>query len=316
MTRKECYVSSEIGVVVPTKNRPTQIEKLLESLADQNLSFGQIIIVYNGDDISAVINKYSKLLNIELYKSDLAGQLVQRNYGISKLSESIKLVALFDDDIVVENDAFQSIIDFISENDSCAGVSFNIVNQPPEKYSSIKYFMGLTGKGPGQVLRSGLTTSNVNVDKNIKAQWLCGGATIWKKEILSQYKHKDIITKWAIAEDLIFSFPIGKLHPLYVCAGAHVRHEHVNDYVAAKHEKYLGYNQTIWLYYFVSKNKELSSPLFFYTLLVRMLGKLLQGLIKIDKKPIYTVEGQFKGMCVCFKTMLLRNNIEDILNEK
>jgi len=309
------YVSSEIGIVIPTKNRPTQINNLLKSLVDQNLKFGQIIIVYNGDDISAVINKYNKLLNIELYKSDLAGQLVQRNFGILKLSSSIKLVALFDDDIVVEKNAFQSIIDFISANDNCAGVSFNIVNQPSEKYSPIKYIMGLTGKGPGLVLRSGLTTSNVNVDKNVKTQWLCGGATVWKKEILSKYRHKDIITKWAIAEDLIFSFPIGKLHPLYVCADAHVRHEHVNDYVLAKHEKYHGYNQTIWMYYFVRQNQELSRAMFFYTLTIRMLGKLVRGVVKVDIKSIYSAEGLFKGMCICIKSILLNGNIEDVLNE-
>jgi len=314
MSNRYQYSASDIGIVIPTKNRLQKIDNLLNSLLQQGLNYGAIVIVYIGQDITDIVNKYNKSLNIELYESTKAGQLVQRNYGISKLANSIKLVALFDDDIVLENRAFLSIIEFFNQN-NCAGVSFNIVNHLPEKFSLIKFVLGLTARNPGTVLRSGLTTSNINVDKDISAQWLCGGATVWKKEILDNNKHKEIATKWAIAEDLIFSYPIGKLHPLYVCAKAQVRHEHVHDYVDTKHEIYHGYNQTIWLYYFVSQHNELSRVLFFYALILRLVGKLIQGLLKLNKSAIYFAYGQLKGLYVCFDTLIRKKKIENILNE-
>ena len=133
--------------------------------------------------------------------------------------------------------------------------------------------------------------------------------------LIKRNSNKDIITKWAIAEDLIFSYPIGKLYPLYVCSKAHVRHEHINDYVTEKHELYHGYNQTIWLYYFVNENDDLSHTLFFYSVLVRLIGKLFIGIVKLDGTSIDFAKGQYKGMCACIRTFIFKDEIEDLISK-
>ena len=133
---------------------------------------------------------------------------------------------------------------------------------------------------PGRVLRSGITTEISHVKENIRSQWLTGGWSVWRKDILVNNKHKEIKTKWAIAEDVIFSYPIGKVFPLYVCASAIISH---NDYPYDTDDKkwhfFHGRTQTIWNYHFVHRHKELSRVLFFYTVFIRVFGKLIYGII-------------------------------------
>jgi hypothetical protein len=115
---------------------------------------------------------------------------------------------------------------------------------------------------------------------NIRSQWLTGGTSVWRKDVLVNNRHKEINTKWAITEDLIFSYPLGKVFPLYVCASATVSHNHY-PYDAEDNKWHFSYGrtQTIWLYYFVNSNKELLKVLFFFTLFIRVFSKYSYGLI-------------------------------------
>ena len=145
------------------------------------------------------------------------------------------------------------------------------------------------------VLRSGITSSNCNVSCDIKTQWLCGGATVWKQEILRSFPHKEVSTKWAIGEDLLFSYPVGKVYPLYVCASAHVRHEHSFDYVKTMPHRFHGRTQTLWLFYFVESNPELSFGFFLWALMLRSFTKCFIGVFRFDKSMMEFGFGQIES---------------------
>jgi hypothetical protein len=115
---------------------------------------------------------------------------------------------------------------------------------------------------------------------------------VWRKDILLARTHTEVNARWAIGEDLIFSYPAGKQWPLYVCADAHVRHEHVHDYGAPSHDRYHGRTQTVWMYHFVASNRDLSRVGFIWTLIVRMVGKTAQGVLRWDRAPLAFVAGQ------------------------
>lgn len=273
------YTGKDIAVLVPTKDRPEHIKELLNSLICQTEPVGRIIIVASGIDIADTISAYSKKLHIEYCYSQESGQIRQRNIGIGKLDDRSPLVACIDDDIVLDSHAIKEMIKFWNNAPvNTGGVGFNINNDHIERTSFMRGIFFLSSRKPGRVLLSGCNTPISNLKDNIRSQWLNGGSAVWQKDVLINNRHKEINTKWAIGEDLIFSYPLGKKFPLYVCANATVRHNHDNHPKNNKWYYFYGNTQTLWVYYFVRSNKELSKVLFFLTLFMRVFGKLIYGI--------------------------------------
>lgn len=317
MTISLCaYKGSDLAIIVPTKDRPGKMRRLLESIAIQEVRPGRLIIIDGGESIEDVAMAYGDRLPLEYYRCRPPGQIRQRNMGIAMVDESTPLVASFDDDIVLEPGSLNRMLQFWNgTDDKTAGVSFNIINGPRENRHLFKRIIGLSASEPGRVLRSGITTANTHVSKDLRAQWLCGGATVWRQSILKAFSHIEFQSRWAISEDLIFSYPVGKKFPLYVCSTARVRHEHDFDYVAIRKYRFHGYTQTIWLAYFVATNKDLSKTLFLYTLLMRMFGKLLIGLLTNSPDQIEFFMGQGKGLFDVVNRGFLLRKLKRLLSE-
>ena len=127
------YELNDIAVIIPTKDRPEKIEKLLKNFSELNENLGKIIIVSSGKDLTNIINKYKNILPLSYYKTS-SGQVHQRNFGISKLDNSTKLVATLDDDVTILKNSFINILNFWKSCDlDTAGIGFNIIRHNFEK---------------------------------------------------------------------------------------------------------------------------------------------------------------------------------------
>lgn len=275
------FVSKDICVITPTKDRPHKIVNLLDSLVKQTQKVGRVIIVGSGENIESIIENYKLRLPIEYYHSEIAGQIRQRKLGISKLNDKTKLVATLDDDIILESDAIGNIIKFWnSKDEKTAGVGFNITNMIRHKYSPIRSLFFNSSKNPGKVLKSGVVTSIVNVKEDITSQWLNGGATIWRQNILIENIHsKNISAKWSPFEDLLFSYPIGKTFILSVCANAKVKHDDI-DFRRLKISEayYRGKVLILWMIYFILNYKDLSLYALFVSTIVSAIASLIRSI--------------------------------------
>ena len=283
MSNNGTYSGKDLAIVVPTKDRPIKIHNFLESIATQTVVCGKIIIVDGGKSVRDIVMNFSNRLPVEYYHCSPPGQIRQRNMAISKLDETTPLVAYFDDDIVLLQEALKNMIGFWNRcEDETAGVSFNISNMNPERHSWLKGIMGLTGPEQGRVLRSGRNTPILSVTEDLRTQWLCGGATVWKQKILRKFINEERYSQWAIAEDLKFSYPVGKVYPLYVCAAAQVRHEHVYDHMIRMKYKYYGRTETLWRFSFVESHKELSRIFFLWMQLSTIAARFLKGIMSFQ----------------------------------
>ena len=81
---------------------------------------------------------------------------------------------------------------------------------------------------PGKVMKSGNNTSISNVKESIRCEWLNGGGTVWRQDILKKYPHDEVKSSWAVCEDLIYSYPKSKKYPLYVCQNSKINIEDVS----------------------------------------------------------------------------------------
>ena len=221
------YVSKDLVIIIPTKDRPKEVCRLLQSIKELDCEVGRVIVVASGQDISDVVIEFSKILPVEYYSSE-SGQIKQRNKGISLLNDSTKLVATIDDDAFFYKTAVSEMILFWNSVETeTAGVGFNIVNQKGHKHNWLRGLLGVSVPEPGRVLKSGNSTSISNVKESIRSEWLNGGGTVWRQEILLKYPHAEIKSNWAVCEDLIYSYPKSKKYPLYVCCNSKINIEDV-----------------------------------------------------------------------------------------
>ena len=259
------YTSQDICVLTPTKNRPNKIINLLNSLSEQTKKVGRIIIVGSGENIEKIVMGYLGILPVEYYHSEISGQIRQRKLGVTMLTNNTKLVATLDDDIILERDAIEENIKFWNTtDDQTAGIGFNIINMTKHSYSIVKEFSYLSTYKPGSVLTSGYTTSLVNVHEDIKTMWLNGGASIWLQHILIEGIHKKSIDSiWAPCEDVMFSYPIGKVKNLFICNNSKVVHDDTISYNSIYDAFNRGRLLSLWTFEFVKQNSELNKHHFY-----------------------------------------------------
>ncbi|WP_061249391.1 glycosyltransferase family 2 protein [Leptospira alstonii] len=311
------FQSKDICVLVPTKDRPHKIINLLNSLSIQTVAVGRVIIVASGLDIQKLVLDFENRLPVEYYYCEPPGQIRQRKMGVSKLDKRTKLVATLDDDIILEPDAIEKILSFWNEKEpETAGIGFNITNMEANRYSLWKSLAFYSSRIPGVVLKSGFPTSLTNVKENIQTEWLNGGATTWRQDILIANIHqKSIDAKWAPCEDLIFSYPIGKLYPMYVCAESKVFHD---DAVVSEFSFsqlwYRGEILSIWMLYFVSQHSDLSVFKSSIALLVISFGNLLKYSVLLKFKLLGMELGRIKGLLRAFIQVARKKDITEILS--
>jgi GT2 family glycosyltransferase len=253
------YTGRDIAFIIPTKDRPERVAVALESLARQTEPCGRVIVVASGRDIRDVVLRFAPGLNVEYQHCEASGQMRQRNLGISVVPPSARLVAFLDDDIVLEPNALDAMVRYWNAiEQETAGVAFNLMGLRRRGHSALgRWFRRMFP--PGHVYKSGFSTPLSEVDQSREVMRLNGGATIWHRAILEEFEPLQIDTNWAIGEDLIFSYPIGRKYPLRVCAEARVLHDHPQDRTPGHpHHEIRGRTLALWQLYFVTLNRELS----------------------------------------------------------
>ena len=291
------YAPAHLAIVVPTKDRPQKIRTLLDSLSAQTVKCGRIVIIDGGASVRDLILGYADRLPIEHHTCPSPGQIRQRNMGIALLDTGTPLVACLDDDIVFEPEAMERMVSFWNACEAeTAAVSFNIVNVPPEPDSWVRRLFGIAGAEPGRVLPSGATTSNCQAARDYRTDWVCGGATVWRLDVLHRHPHRELPSRWAIHEDVIYSYPLSRIYPMYVCAGARVRHEHVVDYGAKRHYQFYGLTQTLWMLYMVETNQNLSMPALLWTIFGTATGRILAGTFGFQRRHLQFARGQVEAV--------------------
>lgn len=313
----QLYQGRDVAFIIPTKDRPEKMRDVLTSMASQTVSCGRIIVVDGGKSVRNIVIGFSDRLPVEYHECHPPGQIRQRNMAISLLDDRAALVGFLDDDIVLEPHALQSMINFWNNCESeTAGVSFNIVNNPPYRHSWARALIGMSSKQQGRVLRSGYNVAISPVRNDLRAQWLCGGATVWRYDILKNYHHQEISSRWAICEDLLFSYPIGKHFPLYVCADAKVRHEHVYDHKVKMKYRYYGRTVTLWRLYVVESHpEELSRIFYLWMLMGQVVARFTTGIFLLRLSDIQYAIGQIEGAAIGLSAIMYKSSLVDRLNE-
>jgi glycosyltransferase involved in cell wall biosynthesis len=216
---------NKLAFVVPTKDRQDDLRRMLASLVAQTCSIDQIIVVDgSAPDIRSVIDEFPAL-GIDYVRVFPPSLAKQRNAGMQKLRPDITLAGYLDDDVVLEPDAIEKILAYWdSASGDLGGTVFNITNTAPPTWARIKSLCWLDSPTAGCVLPSGCTSILGHQTSNIDTDWLCGGATIWKREVIDRYAYDEWFQGTGYLEDVDYSFNVRGQYRLALVANAKLAH--------------------------------------------------------------------------------------------
>ena len=266
-----------IGILIPTRNRPIQIIRILESLSANYLENLEVVVVSSGERIDDCIEPFKLRMNLTYIHTDQAGQIHQKKIGLTKFTKLVKWVIFLDDDLLVPSNFISQFNKQTSElPENIIGIGMNlgftgkqITSKAFGKILS-KFFL-LSGEY-GEIKRSGHACSYMLAKSIIKTQWL-SGASAWRFDFASLYDSIHPFSKYAAYEDVIYSFGMSKLGDLRFIPDLKVefQQEYPDDvpplmaFVSAQY----------WRYYLVKSDKYFSVVQFFWSQIGRSLFYLI-----------------------------------------
>lgn len=243
-----------IAFVVPTMDRPDDLRALLDSVRLQKRKPHQLIVVDGSDPpIQNVIDEFPDL-QIDYARVFPPSLSQQRNAGMARLRPDITLAGYLDDDIVLERDAFENMLAYWEEAPAdLGGAAFNITNAAAAGSMLGKRILGVDSAIPGRVLRSGFQTTIGYQAQSILTDWLYGGATVWRRDVIDNYRYDEWFLGTGFMEDVDFSYTVRQSYRLAVVATA--RLAHYSRPVRIDREFLLGKWQIVNRMYLVRKHR-------------------------------------------------------------
>jgi PST family polysaccharide transporter len=274
----------QLSMVIPTKDRPEKLHRLLSSLLGQTRRPEEIIIVDGGRIPVSDICRDFEDLNIKYIRSVPPSSSRQRNKGVEIVAPQISHVGFLDDDCILEKDAISKMFEFWATAPSnTAGAAFNMLNYPQMDASFLKtlplfHRLGIYSLDPGRVSASGFHIMIGKVARTICVQWLPSGAAVWKRSVFEKHRFDEWYDGYGYLEDLDFSYEIGKEHKLAVVACAGYRH--FPDWGDRQGKFGFGRKEVLNRLYFVRKHPEISIQKCYVTLVLRTLISSYLGFVE------------------------------------
>ncbi len=288
-----------IALIIPTRNRPELLSNLLQSLKEQTAHPHQVIIVDGSDQpIESEIKRFLSpgVSYLRVFPPSLTRQ---RNEGAKALNNDITLVGYLDDDTVLERKAVEAMLRFWEHcPDDVGGSSFNITNRPADKVSLFtrlynKLFYLNDGR-QGVVLRSGANPVVSPVLEDTYTEWLSGGATVWRRQVLEEFKYDEWFAGGAYVEDIDFSLAVARKYKMVVLKDARLQHLPLPYGTSRCYS--LGKTLVKQRYHLVKKHAELSVPLFYWSTVGRAGSLILGGVLGRNPGNILTAFGNIAGL--------------------
>lgn len=314
--------TNKFTILIPTRNRPLKVTKLLLSICQSEIKPHQVVVVASGDDIYQVVSSFETKLPIKYIYSERPGQIAQKKIGIDSVISEIEWILFLDDDVLLSQSAISTAFKTLqllemTEQEKVLGIGLAIESTSRTNNSSklakvFGKFFYLYDQKPGVVLRSGQTTSYLDSSKPIYTEWL-NGISMWRFSACREYLKVEINSKYAACEDLIFSYPQSRKGNLLFSPTSHVHFQDLEytDFENSSVMETAAFNRM----FFVMQNKDFSKWLCLWS----QLGRSLFAVFAKRFSPGTIISNSFlliKLFVVCLRPNLLRRFLSSTEGEK
>lgn len=306
-------MNRDFAILIPTRNRPEQISRLLASIDSLTKKPLQIIIVASGEDIWPTIATFSNLLPITYEHTISSGQIVQKKIGITLLTPKAEWCLFLDDDLLLESNSVENAFD-AAESTYGAAVGIGLSLPPTTRMSDANFALrmiasvfGIRANPPGKVFKNGHASSYLKENRIIETQWL-NGASLWRSAYLYTYGKGLPSTSYAACEDLIFSYPLSKIGKLIYAPNAKLQFQ--ENELSNFDSPEIMETATYWRLYFVTKHDELSQWSFAFT----QIGRALFAVFRTKTNKLQMIRKMIRIEIEIMRTILKKRNSIDLLN--
>lgn len=192
-------LSGEIAVIVVTHNSAASIDQTLESLAEQSVKPGRVVLIDSGSSSTEYLKKYLsfKTLSLELCFMPNIGFSAANNLGFNSLESRFKYVLFLNPDVILPPDFIQSALEWIEKPAHHKVGAFSgalwgwdlLKKQPTGRLDSTGIFTTFYGRwydrGQGDSAKYSPYTKEESVDA------LCGALFFASREALESVKLSD-----------------------------------------------------------------------------------------------------------------------------
>lgn len=218
-----------ITVIVPTKNRPVDLIKAIDSIYCQTRLPNELIII----DQSPVIDSYLAISSLAsciksirldyLCDPNIAGLVEAKKIAVKRSTGNI--ILFLEDDIVLNRDYIERIEDGFSSNPRMVGCCGVITNQPKRTFV-YKFLFTLFHRGIFRDIRFGLNGKYFNNDKAyVQSSMLSGGTSAWRRDVFNHIP-LDSHNGFHMYEDVDFSTRVYDAYQGQLFINTNARLEH------------------------------------------------------------------------------------------
>jgi len=292
--------TNKLSFVVPTKDRPDELRRLLASLAAQSALPAEVIVVDGSGDPVRGVAEECRALPVRYLRSLPPSATRQRNEGIRAACPAHDLIGILDDDSVLAPDACEAMLRFWeTAAPDVGGASFNLVNHPPVFAAGLKHLplserIGLYSARPGAVLPSGFQVMLAGIEADTAVQWLPSGTSVWRRDVFRAFRFDEWFAGYSYLEDLDFSYQVGRTCRLVVVANARQFHYPSSRGRLAGYR--FGLREVANRLHFVRKHEELSAAKCYLGLTVRALLSLVMAVRERNRDYVRRTAGNVVGM--------------------
>ena len=236
-------MNDKISIVIPTKNRPDDVVRCINSISNQTLEPYEIVIVDASDsnELKEIQSNFSKL-NINYIHTEKPGLTIQRNIGIRECKGDI--IVFSDDDMIWDINYLKEILYVFNQYEGykIGGVTGNIIwISQKEKLSfsniflnklikNLKIFFLLPRSGNGFFQSSGHPTIITDEKEQIKrCEFLYGGTMTFRKDVIKKFMFDEHLTGYGLGEDDDIAYRVSRSHQNYFAPKALIVHNNISQ---------------------------------------------------------------------------------------
>jgi GT2 family glycosyltransferase len=243
-------IKTSTSLIIPTKNRISDLIKTLKSINKQNVLPNELLIIdqsFNNNELR-IKNLIKKNIKLKYFHEVSIKSLTQaKNFAVKKVSGDI--IFFLEDDIILSKDFIINMLRAFSYNKKLKGACGILINERISFFK--KFFKLLFYHGLFKDFRE-KNWNNLDVNKVILSDKISGGISAWKKKVFIKNKF-DSKYRLHLFEDIDFSVRVNKLweNSTAIVTSSKVEHKwsKVNRNKEIKlfkmkiHETYIFYNK-------------------------------------------------------------------------
>jgi len=309
-----------ITLIIPTFNRPNDLQKCLISVVNSTRKPDEVIIVDDAGkyDLSDIVKEILvDKIEYKIIKNEKnVGHSTSRNIGIKNSKGD--LIFFLDDDCEVLPDYFLEIekIYLTDKEEKIGGIEGIIINDGSQEISPIdsfftKFFMLNGIDKTSRIFPSGNSTQSNEEVKTIEVEILMGAAS-FRKKVYTDFKYNENFSGWS-PDDQEFSYRVSKKYKLLHHPKAKLYHYHVRQ---SRESEILNYSKRVWMHYIIWRRCVDLSFINSLCFIWSEIGFLLYNIICIFRHralstPIKRIFGLFFGYFITIKLIF-----DEILKKK